>query len=153
MDYQLHCRIVIEATQLISYRRKWGLGQVLFAIQGGLSRVRGPFESRYHISILDRCCQWHIGLIGPMAQWKKQQHKLSSLGNQVHPLISMHKPIRVTPQNVGNLAFCGKTSKIEQDSTKWDSIVWRASRKNWELSGVIGESGKIGNYRDSNFSR
>jgi hypothetical protein len=23
----------------------------------------------------------------------------------------------LTPQNVGNLAFCGKTSKIEQDST------------------------------------
>jgi hypothetical protein len=60
---------------------------------------------------------------------------------------------RDTPQNVGNLAFCGKTSKIEQDSTKLDSIVWQASREKSELSGVIGESGKIWNYRDSNFSQ
>jgi hypothetical protein len=51
---------------------------------------------------------------------------------------SHSQSLRDTPQNVGNLAFRGTTSKIEQDST----IVWRASL-----------SGKIGNYRDPNFPR
>jgi hypothetical protein len=32
--------------------------------------------------------------------------------------ISNGSAVRDTPQNVGNLAFRGKTSKIEQDSTK-----------------------------------
>jgi hypothetical protein len=50
-----------------------------------------------------------------------------------------------TLQNVGNLAFRGKTSKIEQDSTKWDSIVWRASR---EKSGIIGSDWQVGKNRE-----
>jgi hypothetical protein len=50
-----------------------------------------------------------------------------------------------TPQNVGNLAFRGKTSKIERDSTKWDSIVWWASR---EKSGIIGSDWRVGKNRE-----
>ncbi len=50
---------------------------------------------------------------------------------------------RDTLQNVGNLVFHGKTSKIEWDSTKWDSVVWRAS---WEKSGIIGSDWRVGKH-------
>jgi hypothetical protein len=43
-----------------------------------------------------------------------------------------------------------KTSKIEQDSTKWDSIVWRAS---WEKLGIIGSDWRVGKNRDLSGSR
>jgi hypothetical protein len=70
--------------------------------------------------------------------------------------LSYHVPHQSQLNTLGHYAKCQefciswKTSKIEQDSTKWDSIVWQASR---EKSGIIGSDWRVGKNRDLSGSR
>jgi hypothetical protein len=66
----------------------------------------------------------------------------------------------VTGPPLGHSAKCREFGISRKNFKKWKRIppseiplFGEPLGKNRELSGVIGESGKIGNYRDSDFSR